>query len=57
MVKENFDEKLLQHLLTTKVMAKRLIDPSEIASVIHFAAISPVLNGIVIHANLGQVAD
>lgn len=57
MVKENFDEKGLQHLLATKVMAKRLIAPYEIASVIYFAAVSPVLNGIVIHANLGQVAD
>ena len=57
MVKANFDEKGLQQLVATKVLAKRLIEPAEIASVIHFAAISPVLNGIVIHANLGQVAD
>ncbi len=34
---------------------KRLIEPDEIASTLHFAAISPVLNGSVIHANLGQV--
>ncbi len=34
---------------------KRLIEPDEIASTLLFAATSPVLNGSVIHANLGQV--
>jgi len=33
----------------------RLIDPAEIAETIHFAAENPVINGAVIHANLGQV--
>lgn len=33
----------------------RLIDPEEIASTLLWAADSPVLNGAVIHANLGQV--
>lgn len=33
----------------------RLIEPDEIASTLWFAATSPVLNGAVIHANLGQV--
>jgi len=32
----------------------RLIEPAEIAQVIAFAADNPVLNGTVIHANLGQ---
>lgn len=32
----------------------RLIEPDEIAQVIAFAAAQPVLNGSVIHANLGQ---
>jgi 3-oxoacyl-[acyl-carrier protein] reductase len=32
----------------------RLIEPDEIAQVIAFAAAQPVLNGTVIHANLGQ---
>jgi NAD(P)-dependent dehydrogenase (short-subunit alcohol dehydrogenase family) len=32
----------------------RLIDPAEIAQAIYFAASQPVLNGAVIHANLGQ---
>ena len=33
----------------------RLIDPSEIASTVRFAAQNPVINGSVIHANLGQL--
>ena len=32
----------------------RLIDPSEIAETILFCAENPVINGAVIHANLGQ---
>ncbi len=34
---------------------KRLIEPAEIAATVLFAATNPVLNGAVIHANLGQV--
>lgn len=33
----------------------RLIEPAEIADALFWAAASPVLNGAVIHANLGQV--
>lgn len=33
----------------------RLIDPVEIADAVYFAAKSPVTNGSVIHANLGQI--
>lgn len=33
----------------------RLIEPEEIASTVAFAADNPVMNGAVIHANLGQV--
>jgi len=33
----------------------RLIEPDEIAAAIHWAATNPVLNGAVIHANLGQI--
>ena len=33
----------------------RLIEPEEIARSIHFAANNPVLNGAVVHANLGQI--
>ena len=33
----------------------RLVEPEEIAATIHFAATQPVLNGAVLHANLGQL--
>ncbi|MCY3640265.1 MAG: SDR family NAD(P)-dependent oxidoreductase [Gammaproteobacteria bacterium] len=33
----------------------RLIEPSEIADTLHWAAETPVSNGAVLHANLGQV--
>uniref|UniRef100_A0A7S3Z959 6-pyruvoyltetrahydropterin synthase n=1 Tax=Lotharella globosa TaxID=91324 RepID=A0A7S3Z959_9EUKA len=33
---------------------QRLVEPSEIASVITDASLSPVLNGAIVHANLGQ---
>ena len=33
----------------------RLIEPAEIAATLLFAAEHPVLNGAVVHANLGQV--
>ena len=33
----------------------RLIEPDEIARTIEFAIANPVINGTVIHANLGQV--
>lgn len=35
--------------------AGRLVEPAEIAEVLWFAAANPVLNGAVLHANLGQV--
>ena len=33
----------------------RLINPDEIAQMLHWAAHNPVINGAVLHANLGQV--
>lgn len=38
-----------------KVGAERLIEPVEIAKTIYFAAQNPVINGSVIHANLGHL--
>ena len=32
----------------------RLIEPEEIAGLIHWAHHNPVINGAVLHANLGQ---
>jgi len=33
----------------------RLVNPDEIADTLHWAATNPVINGSVIHANLGQI--
>ncbi len=57
-------EMLVQHLgskaenlefAKNMVGAKRLIQPEEIADVVYFASKTPVLNGAMIHANLGQL--
>ena len=44
-------------LLATKMADNRLISPQEIASTIYFCAMNPVLNGSLIHANLGQIEN
>lgn len=41
--------------ITGMVSYGRLIDPAEIAVTIWFCASNPVINGTVIHANLGQI--
>ena len=41
--------------LTDMVKARRLIAPQEIADFIYYSSQTPVLNGSVLHANLGQV--
>ena len=33
----------------------RLIEPEEIAALLHFAATNPVINGAILHGNLGQI--
>lgn len=47
------DADALEHVKAMS-SAGRLIEPAEIAEIIYFAATHPVLNGAVIHANLGQ---
>jgi NAD(P)-dependent dehydrogenase (short-subunit alcohol dehydrogenase family) len=42
--------------IASGVTANRLIEPAEIARTIQFAAREPVLNGSVLHANLGQIS-
>lgn len=42
-------------MIASGVSANRLIEPAEIARTILFAAREPVLNGSVLHANLGQI--
>jgi NAD(P)-dependent dehydrogenase (short-subunit alcohol dehydrogenase family) len=48
------DKHVLQQI-TAQVTAKRLIQPQEIAECVLFCAEHSVLNGAMIHANLGQI--
>ena len=41
--------------ITEKVLFKRLVEPSEIADLVFFSSQNEVLNGSVIHGNLGQL--
>lgn len=57
LLKDTMSAELINKFITTKIIGGRLIAPMEIAKTIYFCATSPVINGAVIHANLGQVAD
>jgi NAD(P)-dependent dehydrogenase (short-subunit alcohol dehydrogenase family) len=57
MLKESMDETTIEYLLQNKIIGKRLIEPEEIARIIHFCAVTPSINGSIIHANLGQLAE
>ena len=48
------DQAVLAHIASLSTFG-RLVEPQEVARTIKFAAENPVLNGAVIHANLGQV--
>lgn len=48
------NEDVLQSI-ASGVAQKRLIQPEEIARTIYFCAENPVINGAVMHANLGQI--
>jgi len=48
------DPEILESIAGTTTFG-RLVEPGEIATTIQFAANNPVINGAVIHANLGQV--
>jgi hypothetical protein len=41
--------------LESIICGGRLIQPEEIAKVINFCAENPVINGSIIHANLGNI--
>ena len=41
--------------LASRMALKRLVQPSEIADTLWFCSQNPVINGSVIHANLGQI--
>jgi NAD(P)-dependent dehydrogenase (short-subunit alcohol dehydrogenase family) len=57
MLSETMDNNTISYLLENIVIGKRLIDPEEIAEVIHFCASNATINGITLHANLGQLAE
>ncbi len=50
----NNNEEVLQRLRELS-SDNRFVEPSEIADVIWFSATNPVINGTIIHANLGQI--
>lgn len=43
------------NLIKQLVAANRLVEPDEIAKTIYFCATNPVINGAMLHANLGQL--
>lgn len=57
LLRETMDASRIEQLVANKVTAKRLIQPIEIAKTIYFCATNAVINGAVLHSNLGQVAD
>ncbi len=50
----NHDHNKLEQIKNSST-AKRLIEPQEIAELVLYCATHPVINGSVIHANLGQI--
>jgi 3-oxoacyl-[acyl-carrier protein] reductase len=57
LLKETMNTETINFLLENKIIGKRLIKPEEIAKLIHFLAGTPLMNGINIAANTGQVAE
>lgn len=55
LLKETMDANTIDWLVKHKVIAKRLIAPEEIAELIFTYAHQPLINGEVIHADLGQM--
>ena len=49
----NHDEAIIDQIKTMNAQ-NRLIEPTEIAETIYFAATNPVINGAILHANMGQ---
>ena len=49
----NHNEAIIEQIKTMNAQ-NRLIEPTEIAETIYFAATNPVINGAILHANMGQ---
>lgn len=57
MLTSQVEESMLHDLIKNRVTAGRLIEPREISELVYFCANNPVINGSVIHANLGQISN
>jgi len=55
MLTDQVEKPILDAVIKSKVTAGRLIEPAEIAELIYFCANNPIVNGSVLHANLGQI--
>ena len=56
MLRKHIPEELMDNVRAMSAF-NRLIDPEEIAETLFWAANHPVINGAVLHANLGQVEN
>ncbi len=54
MLKQHLSKHVIEEV-TSNVCFERLVKPSEIADLVYYTACNQVLNGSVIHANLGQI--
>lgn len=57
MLTSQVEKNILDQLIKQKVTAGRLIEPKEIATFIQFCAHNPIINGSILHANLGQISN
>ena len=56
MLRQHVPEETMDDVRATSAF-NRLIDPDEIAETLFWAANNPVINGAVLHANLGQIEN
>lgn len=49
----NYDSTIIEQIKGMNAQ-NRLIEPAEIAQIIYFAATNSVINGAILHANMGQ---
>ncbi len=57
LLRKSMDDDMIKYLLDNYIIGKRLINPSEIAKVIHSCVASPAINGSIIPVNLGVIAS
>lgn len=57
LLRSSMDDDLINYVLKAHVVGKRLINPVEISQVLYACANSPALNGAMIPANLGLIAN